>query len=599
LLSADYDRTAYVWNARTGERLQTLRHGEGRSPRELVILTATGGVLGAAFRPPADSQLVTSCGDGTVAFWDANTGEGLGRLPDVHQHMVHDVAVSSDGKWVLTACHDKNARLWDFDSRELVATLKHDTQVVTAAFRGNDQVVTGDADGNVILWRIQDALAEDDKTLEYSAGQEVAQWHHLGTVHRLRVSADGSRILSASFDNTARLWDPERDVAVGPAFEHQAAVWAVAFSPDGRIATACDDNVVRVWRPAPGQSVREVQHEMGFDHAAIFSPDGRYVLLKIDEEFASVYEAETEARLCTLRHPGGIRAFAVSPDRSRILTGGADGTCRVWDVPGNAPAFDAFRHGNGVWSVAISPDGSRALTGAFDGMVQLTNMRTGKPLRSPLAIGARVQGVAFGPGGSRFGIGGADKRAYIYSTGDENPRVVLRGHHSAVFAISFSRDGTRVATGSHDNTVRVWDTATGRPVSEPLRHPGPICYAVGTALSPDGSTVATACEDGTVRVWDIATSRPIGPALRHPARVLMVAFANDTEIRTGTATGTVRFWDAERTPIRGDVERIKMWVEVITGFELGDDGTLRALDGASWKERRDRLRKLGGPPLRP
>jgi WD40 repeat protein len=129
-----------------------------------------------------------------------------------------------------------------------------------------------------------------------------------------------------------------------------------------------------------------------------------------------------------------------------------------------------------------------------------------------------------------------------------------------------------------------------------MRHPGSIAYSIGTAFSPDGSTVATACEDGSVRVWDVATSRPIGPGLRHRGRVLMVAFASDTEIRTGTPTGTVRFWNAERSPVRGHVERVQLWIQVITGFELDDDGELRALDGRLWKERRARLHELGGPP---
>ena len=76
----------------------------------------------------------------------------------------------------------------------------------------------------------------------------------------------------------------------------------------------------------------------------------------------------------------------------------------------------------------------------------------------------------------------------------------------------------------------------------------------------------------------------------------MVAFTSDTQVRTGTTAGTVRFWDAERSPIQGDVERIRFWVQVITGFELNAEGSLRALDGRRWHERRARLRELGGAP---
>jgi len=598
LLSADYRRTAFLWDPRSGKRIHTLDHAAGASPRELVVLTATGGVLGAAFRPPHDAQLVTSCGDGTIMIWDTRTGEKTqAQLPKTaHRHMVHDVAVSADGKRILTGSHDSTAKLWDFDSCTLLATFKHDTQVVTADFRGNDQIVTGDAAGNVLLWSIKDALAAKDHIARFSTEDYLARWRHRGTVHRLRVNRDGTLIFSGSFDNTARLWNPDGDgAAVGAAFEHQAAVWAVAFAHDGeRVATACDDNVARVWRPAPGQSVRIVHHEISFDHSAVASPGGRFMLVKTDDETAVVHDVVNKARLCTLRHKGGIRAFAVSPDLRHVLTGGTDGSCRVWDVAKGAPAFDAYQHGNGVWSVDISADGLLGVSGAFDGSVVVRDLRTGAVRRIPVAF--RVQGVAFSPDSTRLFVGGSDKRGHVFSLKTGNQLLLMEGHLSAVFSPSFSRDGDRIVTASHDNTARVWDAATGEPISAPMRHPGPLSWSVGTAFSPDGKTIAATCDDGSVRVWDVATSRPIGPALRLRNRVLGVSFGSDTEIRTATPDGTSFFWEAERSPIRGDVERIKLWVEVITGFELDEEGALRALDAPTWSKRRARLRSLGGAP---
>ncbi len=77
----------------------------------------------------------------------------------------------------------------------------------------------------------------------------------------------------------------------------------------------------------------------------------------------------------------------------------------------------------------------------------------------------------------------------------------------------------------------------------------------------------------------------------------MVAFTSDRLVRTGTLTWTVRLWDAARAPIEGDVERITLWVQAMTGFELNAEGSLRELDGPRWRARRARLRELGGPPV--
>ncbi|MHC4955768.1 MAG: serine/threonine-protein kinase [Planctomycetota bacterium] len=597
LLSADYRRTAYIWDALTGKPIHTMLHGSDASLRDLAVLSATGGVLGAAFRPPDEAELVTSCGDGSVVFWDAKTGKEMGRLPeDAHQNMAHDIAVSKDGSRILTSSHDRTAKLWDYDSRALLATFRHDSDCVTADFCGDDRIVTGDATGNILLWSIERAMADEDKTLEHAAEEHLAVWRQRGTIHRLRVSDDGTRILAASFDSTAQLWDPDQVEGVGPGLEHQAAVWGVAFAPDGeRVATACDDNTARVWHPAPGQSVRKIEHEVKFDHETVFSRDGRYVLIKTDNENCGVSDSVTKAPLCVLRHPGGIRAFAVTPNGSHVLTGGADGICRVWDVKKAAPAFDAFRHGGGVWSVDISSDGTRALTGGFDRVVQVRDIRTGKVLRE-LRAAARVWGLHFNPDATQLVFGCSDKRAYVYGTAAETPPLVLTGHMSAVFGTLFSRDGRRILSGSHDSTVRVWDAATGKPVSNPLRHTGPISYALGAAFSPDGNTVVTSSGSGSVRVWDIGTARPVGPALKHESRVNLVAFPSEREIRTGTADGKVRLWDAERSAIRGEPARIRLWIEVITGFELDDDGVLRALDVRDWKDRSARLREVGGAP---
>ena len=599
VLTADYRTTAFLWDARSGKRVHTFRHGDQKRGSGLLAQTIVGGVLGAAFRPPDDAQIVTSCGDGTVQIWDTKSGEAIGALPK-HAHMVHDVAVSADGSRILTACHDMNVRLWDFDTRELLATFKHDTRVPTADFLGLDgsRIVTGDADGTIYLWSVSAAREDTDRTLETAAGEFAAgPWRHHGGVHRLRVSLDGRRIVSASFDNTARLWDPDEGGAVGAPFEHQAAIQAVAFSPDGsRIATACDDNVLRLWRAATGPSLRIVKHLAPKNHEAVYTADGRYILTKTDGTTAIVRDVVTGSRVCEIRHRGGIRVVAVSADGSRVLTGGADSTSRLFDVATGKPVFEPFGHASGVWSVALSADGEYMIAAGFDGAVQIRSVRTGALVGEPIMLGARVRAVAFSPDGSRFVLTSSDKLARVYEWEDWSTPRLLGGHQGPVTAVAFSRDGTRIVTGGYDNSVRIWSADTAEPVSDPMPHRGPLAYGAGVAISPDGQAVVTGTDDGNARVWDVATSKPIGPALRHEAAVRMVTFTSDSQVRTGTSTGTVRLWDVSRSPLEGDVERITLWIQVCTGFELSPEGTLAALNVVSWQERRDRLGEIGGVP---
>jgi WD40 repeat protein len=100
-----------------------------------------------------------------------------------------------------------------------------------------------------------------------------------------------------------------------------------------------------------------------------------------------------------------------------------------------------------------------------------------------------------------------------------------------------------------------------------------------------------------VRIWDIETAKPIGPKLRHEAALRTAAFVeNDSQIMTGTSAGTVRIWDVSRSPLRGNVERIELWLQVSTGMELDDAGEIHPLDPESWHERKKLLEEQGGPP---
>jgi WD40 repeat protein len=119
--------------------------------------------------------------------------------------------------------------------------------------------------------------------------------------------------------------------------------------------------------------------------------------------------------------------------------------------------------------------------------------------------------------------------------------------------------------------------------------------AVGrVAFRPDGKTVLTSA-DKTARLWDATTGRPLGPSLTHQSALEAVAFSPDGKtVLTGSGDKTARLWDVSELP--NNLEHISTWVEVITGLGLDELGSVKVLDNSSWRERRERLETLGGPP---
>ena len=183
-------------------------------------------------------------------------------------------------------------------------------------------------------------------------------------------------------------------------------------------------------------------------------------------------------------HTGWLRAVAaaVLPDGTPVIvSGGNDGTVRVWRLAGGTPVGEPLRgHDGRVYAVAVGtlPAGTPVIvSGGEDGTVRVWRLACGTPVGEP-----------------------------------------LRGHDGPVLAVAVGTlaDGTPViVSGGEDGTVRVWRLAGGTPVGEPLRgHIGWVnAVAVGT-LAARTPVIVGGGNDGTVRVWRLAGGTPVGEPLR-------------------------------------------------------------------------------------
>src|SRR5439155_510074 len=103
-------------------------------------------------------------------------------------------------------------------------------------------------------------------------------WYHEQEVEHAAFSPDGRRVVTASKDHTAQVWDAATGQRVGPALKHAAAVKYAAFSPDGRlVVTASDDRTARLWEATTGRPVGLPLEHGDRVIRAVFSPDGKFV----------------------------------------------------------------------------------------------------------------------------------------------------------------------------------------------------------------------------------------------------------------------------------------------------------------------------------
>jgi roadblock/LC7 domain-containing protein len=282
---------------------------------------------------------------------------------------------------------------------------------------------------------------------------------HTDVVYSARYSRDGTYLVSASADGTARVWDPRRPKLPPAVLDAGAPLVAASFSPDGSlVVTAGEDGRARVWNWREKRAIGSLQaNDAGLSDAG-FSPNGKLIVCAGDDGVARVWDWRKGTPIATLNVDGVVRSAVFSPDGSRIATASDDGRVRIWDASS--------------WKVVAVLVGSTVGT-AYD--------------------------ATFDPDGQLLATAGQDGIARIWDLDTRRRVATLRPRAPGQLRTTvFSPDGKLVATNGTVGNPDVWDWGAGHVTT--LEQPG---GAESVEFSPDGQTLASANYNSLIVLFSV------------------------------------------------------------------------------------------------
>jgi WD40 repeat protein/tRNA A-37 threonylcarbamoyl transferase component Bud32 len=486
-----------------------------------------------------------------VPIWDAATGRLLTTLK-VAGLPIDTVTFSPDGRTIATTlpraavvrqadgkvCLYSNAsiRLWDAATGQEVRILKGH-----ADYRNWGMETQTRPDGTAEI--VKSARDPSGKEIRVDVAREPPQPDgHSDRVVSVDFSADGRRLVTASWDGTARIWDTATGKQLHLLHETGGGAHnlsAARFSVDGRrvltlagygftLSSMDPGRPALVDPPArPNDPNPQLVHTSGTN---------TYMGLRMNglepHTIPRLWDADTGRAIAVLL-PGGeykgheqeVLSCAFSPDGKRLAIGHGNGGINFWDTA-NGKQLEHWEAPAWQRSLAYSADG-RLLILVYGSQVVVREAATGKEVVQWGGFPAPVREARLSRDGARavllFGYTPSlpeRRTASVRDVATGKELAVLTGHEDDISEVDFSPDGGSVVTSSLDGTVRFWDVAGDNEYAAVLQRPAEsITWAADQPrlqLSPDGTRGLVAVSRAAL-LWDTATGKTTSVLKGHAA----------------------------------------------------------------------------------
>ena len=401
------------------------------------------------------------------------------------------------------------------------------------------RAVTASSDDTARLWDLQ-------------SFSEVRQYKgHTGPLYCLALSADGRTLVTGAQDNTLRLWDVPQTRPLVWLAGHQGVATSVALSADGRQAISVGaEKTPRLWDAAklPVFNLSSQQpidlttfskslaaHEFPCT-AVAYRGDGNLFATADDHGrivFWSPYLDEPQGQV----ESSFVTSLAFHSNNQQIFASGSDGLIRQWQLPITLPRQITGISGPILHLEAMNNQPAAVVVTA-DQITRIINLDTGQVIREIAKREKPITAIRLSPNNALLAMGDEGGRVVLVNMANGEDQGSFSGHTGSVQSIQFHADNQQLFTSGVDGTIRHWRLPMA--IVPIAGHTEPIQVLVSSA---SGQWYVTGSADKSCRVWQ-ANGQPLRALGNHQKPITALAIRHDdSQIASGDAEGVIWLWN--------------------------------------------------------
>ncbi|MBE9206030.1 serine/threonine protein kinase [Nostoc sp. LEGE 06077] len=284
-----------------------------------------------------------------------------------HAHYVKTLAITQNGKTLVSGSSDKTIKIWNLADSSLIRTISgHDSGVIAVAISPDNQtLVSSSNDQSIRIWNLESGA------LIHTLNE------HKGAVWSITITPEGQTLVSGSGDKTIKIWHLKTGELIKTLTSHLSSVMSLAISHDGKtLVSGSNDKTIKIWNLATGELIRTIKAHDDAVIALAITPDDQTLVSSSNDKTIKIWNLTTGSLIRTLTgHNAEVFSVSISPDGKTLASGSGDTTIKLWNLNNGSLIRTLTGHTTTVYSVVFSPDSQTLVSGSSDRSIKIWRVK--------------------------------------------------------------------------------------------------------------------------------------------------------------------------------------------------------------------------------